>query len=35
MARRTYPPEFCAQLIELVHAGRLLVSLAKGFEPLA
>lgn len=35
MARRTYPPEFRRQLIELVQAGRSPESLAKEFEPRA
>lgn len=33
--RRTYPPAFRRQLIELVHAGRSPESLAKEFEPSA
>lgn len=33
--RKTYPPEFRRQLIELVRAGRSPESLAKEFEPSA
>jgi transposase len=31
--RKSYPPEFRQQLVELVHAGRSPESLAKEFEP--
>ena len=34
-SRRTYPPEFRRQLIELARAGRSPESLAKEFEPSA
>ncbi len=33
--RRTYPPEFRQQMIELVHAGRTLEELSREFEPSA
>lgn len=35
MAKRTYPPEFRQQLIELVRVGRSPEALAKEFEPSA
>ena len=33
--RRGYPPEYRAQLVELVRAGRSLAELAREFEPTA
>jgi transposase len=34
-ARRSYPPEFRRQMVELVHAGRSPAELAREFEPTA